>query len=198
MRELADSHRETALAVALDVEEQREKDYRKIFDVNFFGAVALLRLTLPSMRACGKGMIVNVSSVHGVSSLPANGYYSASKFALEDITEALWQEIEPLGLKALLIEPGSFRTGMATRTHFSGDLMPDYDATSGKFHRANAKYFGRHVRPETGCGGDLHCTQVRSDRAPDHPGIRRVRKYRSEDRGSTIGLCGLEGDRAQY
>jgi len=118
------------------IEEQREADYRRIFDVNFFGAVALLQLVLPGMRKRGSGLIANMSSMDGLASLAGNGYYSASKFALEGVTEALWQELEPLGLKAVLIEPGSFRTGIDTRTHFSGELIPDYDATSGSFYRA--------------------------------------------------------------
>jgi NAD(P)-dependent dehydrogenase (short-subunit alcohol dehydrogenase family) len=70
------------------IEEQDEADYRKIFEVNFFGAVALLRLALPAMRARDRGMIVNMSSMDGIASLPANGFYSASKFALEGMTEA--------------------------------------------------------------------------------------------------------------
>jgi len=118
------------------IEEQREEDYRKIFEVNFFGAVALLRLALPGMRARKSGMIVNMSSMDGIASLPGNAYYSASKFALEGLTESLWQEIEPTGLKAVLIEPGSFLTGIDARTHFSGELIPDYDASSGNFYRA--------------------------------------------------------------
>ena len=83
------------------LEEQEEKDYRAQFEVNFFGAVALTRLVLPGMRARGTGTIVNVSSMDGLASLAVNGYYSASKFALEGFTEALWQEIEPLGLRAM-------------------------------------------------------------------------------------------------
>ncbi|MBB5774003.1 SDR family NAD(P)-dependent oxidoreductase [Nonomuraea jabiensis] len=63
------------------LEEQDENDYRRLFEVNFFGAVALTRLVLPGMRARGHGTIVNVSSMDGLASLPANGYYSASKFA---------------------------------------------------------------------------------------------------------------------
>ncbi len=72
------------------------------------------------MRARRRGTIVNISSMDGLASLPGNGFHSASKFALEGFTEALWQEVEPLGLHALLIEPGSFRTGIETRTRASG------------------------------------------------------------------------------
>lgn len=69
----------------------------------------------------------------GIASLPTNGVYSASKIALEGLTAALWLEIEPIGLRAFLVEPGSFRTGIEQRTHFSRTVIPDYDATSGAF-----------------------------------------------------------------
>ena len=115
------------------IEEQDERDYRAQFEVNFFGAVALLRLVLPGMRRRKQGTIVNVSSMDGIASLPVNGYYSSTKFALEGLTESLWQEIEPLGLRALLVEPGSFRTGIEIRTKFSGKTIEDYSATSGAF-----------------------------------------------------------------
>lgn len=117
------------------IEEQREEDYRALFEVNFFGAVEMIRLVLPGMRQRRAGTIVNISSMDGIASLPANGYYSSSKFALEGLTEALWQEIEPLGLRALLVEPGSFRTGIEQRTRFSGEPIEAYSATSGAFRK---------------------------------------------------------------
>jgi NAD(P)-dependent dehydrogenase (short-subunit alcohol dehydrogenase family) len=118
------------------LEEQEEKDYRAQFEVNFFGAVALTRLALPGMRKRGTGTIVNVTSMDGQSSLPGNGYYSASKFALEGFTEALWQEIEPLGLRAMVIEPGSFRTGIQHRTKTSGVPIDEYTGTAGGMFRS--------------------------------------------------------------
>jgi NAD(P)-dependent dehydrogenase (short-subunit alcohol dehydrogenase family) len=117
------------------IEEQREEDYRAQFEVNFFGAVALLRLVLPGMRRRQFGTIVNISSMDGIASLPVNGYYASTKFALEGMTEALWQEIEPIGLRAFLVEPGSFRTGIEQRTRFSGEPIDAYDATSGAFRK---------------------------------------------------------------
>jgi NAD(P)-dependent dehydrogenase (short-subunit alcohol dehydrogenase family) len=117
------------------IEEQREVDYRALFEVNFFAAVGMIRDVLPGMRKRKTGTIVNISSMDGVSSLPANGYYSASKFALEGLTEALWQEIEPLGLRAFSVQPGSFRTGIERRTNFSGIPIEDYAATSGAFRK---------------------------------------------------------------
>ena len=115
------------------IEEQEEKDYRTQFEVNFFAAAALLREVLPGMRARGRGTIINISSMDGIASLPVNGWYASSKFALEGLTEALWQELEPIGLRAFLVEPGSFRTGLETRTKFSGTTIDDYAATSGAF-----------------------------------------------------------------
>ncbi|GAA3592722.1 SDR family NAD(P)-dependent oxidoreductase [Streptomyces osmaniensis] len=115
------------------IEEMVEDAFRGQFEVNFFGAVALTRAVLPGMRARRSGIIVNVSSMDGLASLPANGYYSASKFALEGFTEALWQEIEPIGLHAMIIQPGSFRTGIENRTKVSGEGIEDYAATAGAF-----------------------------------------------------------------
>src|SRR5580692_7346387 len=149
MTALAARYPDRALALALDVtnagidyigaiEEQEERDYRAIFEVNFFGAVSMLRLVLPGMRARKQGTIVNVSSMDGIASLPVNGFYSSSKFALEGLTESLWQEIEPIGLRAFLVEPGSFRTGLADRTKFSGAPIEAYAATSGAFRKVIA------------------------------------------------------------
>jgi NAD(P)-dependent dehydrogenase (short-subunit alcohol dehydrogenase family) len=117
------------------IEEQREEDYRAQFEVNFFGAVAMVRLVLPGMRRRQSGTIVNISSMDGIASLAVNGYYASSKFALEGMTEALWQELEPIGLRAFLVEPGSFRTGIEQRTRFSGEPIEAYDATSGAFRK---------------------------------------------------------------
>ncbi|WP_309616030.1 SDR family NAD(P)-dependent oxidoreductase [Salinibacterium sp.] len=154
------------------IEEQNEEDYRKVFEINFFSAVALLRLALPAMRARRSGMIVNMSSMDGIASLPGNAYYSASKFALEGLTESLWQEIGPSGLKALLIEPGSFLTGIDERTHFSGTMLPDYDSTSGNFFRAM-----QNVRELSGVmfpGDPKRAAMVLFDQLTTNPSVHRI------------------------
>ncbi|AOX65169.1 short-chain dehydrogenase/reductase [Curtobacterium sp. BH-2-1-1] len=115
------------------LEEQTEADIRAQFEVNVFGSLALTRLVLPGMRARRRGTIVNISSMDGIASLGGNGIYSATKFAVEGLTEALWQELEPIGLRALLVEPGSFRTGIERNTKASGEAIADYRATSGFF-----------------------------------------------------------------
>jgi len=146
------------------LEEQDERDIRAQFEVNVFAPIELIRLVLPGMRARRSGIIVNISSMDGISSLPANGYYSATKFALEGLTESLWQEIEPIGLRAFLVEPGSFRTGIEQRTHVSGQTISDYDATSGAFIRAVSA-----VRPEQFPGDPDRAAEaiVHNVRAPE-------------------------------
>ncbi|MFI2101770.1 SDR family NAD(P)-dependent oxidoreductase [Isoptericola sp. NPDC019693] len=117
------------------IEEQTEADSRAQLEVNFFAPLELTRLVLPGMRARRTGTIVNVSSMDGVASLPGNALYSASKFALEGLTEALWQELAPTGVRAFVVQPGSFRTGIEHRTHVSGERIADYDTTTGQFLR---------------------------------------------------------------
>ncbi|MEM7644039.1 MAG: oxidoreductase [Pseudomonadota bacterium] len=95
------------------VEETDEASLRAMMETNFFGAVAVTQAALPLMRAQRSGTIVMVSSLGGQMSFAGFGPYSASKFALEGLTEALAQEIAPFGLKALIVEPGAFRTDFA-------------------------------------------------------------------------------------
>lgn len=98
------------------VEEGEDTEVRKLFDVNYFGAVDMIKAVLPAMRARGSGHIVNVSSMTGLVANPPNAYYSSTKFALEAVTEALATEVRPLGIKVTAIEPGAFRTDWATRS----------------------------------------------------------------------------------
>ena len=98
------------------VEEGEDAEVRKLFEVNYFGAVNMIKAVLPAMRARGSGHIINMSSMTGLVANPPNAYYSSTKFALEAITEALATEVRPLGIKVTAIEPGAFRTDWATRS----------------------------------------------------------------------------------
>lgn len=98
------------------VEEGEDAEVRKLFDVNYFGAVDMIKAVLPAMRARGSGHIINISSMTGLVANPPNAYYSSTKFALEAVTEALAAEVRPLGIKVTAIEPGAFRTDWATRS----------------------------------------------------------------------------------
>jgi len=95
------------------VEETPENELRAQMETNFFGAVSVTRALLPLFRERQSGAIVNISSLGGQLSVPGFGAYSASKFALEGISEALAAELAPLGIKVLIVEPGQFKTELA-------------------------------------------------------------------------------------
>lgn len=92
------------------VEEGEDKDVAELYETNVFGPVALIKEVLPQMRKRGSGTIVNVSSIAAARSALGSGYYASSKAALELITDALIKEVGPLGIRAMIVEPGSFRT----------------------------------------------------------------------------------------
>jgi len=109
------------------VEEGEDAEVRKLFDVNYFGAVDMIKAVLPAMRTRGSGHIINISSMTGLVANPPNAYYSSTKFALEAVTEALATEVRPLGIKVTAIEPGAFRTDWATRSMKESDApITDY------------------------------------------------------------------------
>jgi NAD(P)-dependent dehydrogenase (short-subunit alcohol dehydrogenase family) len=114
------------------VEEGDEAAVRAMFETNFFGLVALTQALLPSMRARRSGFIVNISSVGGLVAHPGSGYYAASKFAVEGLSEALSKEVGPLGIRVLLVEPGPFRTRFVENSQGAPSMrIPDYAATVG-------------------------------------------------------------------
>ena len=84
------------------------------FDVNCFGVLRACRTVLPIMREQGDGIIINISSIAGLLAVPYQGIYSASKFALEGLTEALRMEVKAFGIRVVLVEPGDHRTGFTT------------------------------------------------------------------------------------
>lgn len=98
------------------IEEGEDAAIRGLFEINVFGLAAMVRAALPGMRARGRGAIVNISSAGGVVGFPGLGYYSASKFAVEGLSEALCQEVEPLGIRVMTVQLGTFKTGIIARS----------------------------------------------------------------------------------
>jgi NAD(P)-dependent dehydrogenase (short-subunit alcohol dehydrogenase family) len=114
------------------IEEGEEADIRKMFEVNVFALCGMIRAVLPGMRKRRSGCIVNFSSIGGIRGFPALGYYNATKFAVEGLSEALWQEVEPLGIRVMVVEPSGFRTDWAGRSaNESSRQIDDYAATAG-------------------------------------------------------------------
>ncbi|KQC34914.1 oxidoreductase [Frankia sp. ACN1ag] len=116
------------------VEETTDAELRSLFDVHVFGPAALVRAVLPHMRAAGSGAIVQMSSMGGQMSFAGFSAYSATKFALEGLSEALAAEVAPLGITVLVVEPGSFRTGLFGGTSASTEI-PVYADTVGPTRR---------------------------------------------------------------
>ena len=114
------------------IEEGEEAEVRKMFEVNVFGLSRMIQAVLPGMRKRHSGCIVNFSSIGGIKAFAALGQYNATKFAVEGLSEALWQEVEPLGIRVMLVEPSGFRTDWAGRSaKESARQIDDYIATAG-------------------------------------------------------------------
>ncbi len=109
------------------VEEADPQGVMDMFNANFFGAVAMIKKVLPAMRERHDGAIVNVSSIGAVRTGAASGYYAATKAAIELMTEGLRAEVAPLGIKAMIVEPGAFRT------HFYDTSLKGSDNTVGDY-----------------------------------------------------------------
>lgn len=125
------------------MEETTDEELRSLFDVHVFGPAALVRAVLPGMRARRSGAIVQMSSMGGQMSFAGFSAYSGTKFALEGMTEALADEVGPLGIRTLIVEPGAFRTSLMGNTTASGGQLPDYEATVGVTRSMVARSDGR-------------------------------------------------------
>src|SRR5882757_518106 len=128
------------------VEEASDSEIRAQFEVNVFGTLAVIQAVLPLMRRQRSGRIVCVSSVSGLVGWPSLGIYSGSKFALEGICETLAQEVAPLGIRVMLVEPGGLRTDFAGRSSaHAAKTIVDYDATVGACKRILAEHAGHEA-----------------------------------------------------
>jgi NAD(P)-dependent dehydrogenase (short-subunit alcohol dehydrogenase family) len=113
------------------VEETSEDDLRATMEPMFFGAVAMTRAFLPQMRERRTGTIVQITSVGGLITSPGFGAYCAAKHALEALSESLASELEPFGVKVLIVEPGAFRTQLFGPAFRSMPEHPAYATTVG-------------------------------------------------------------------
>jgi NAD(P)-dependent dehydrogenase (short-subunit alcohol dehydrogenase family) len=111
-------------------EETTDAELRDLFEVHVFGPATLTRAVLPHMRSRRSGAIVQMSSMGGQMSFAGFAAYSATKFALEGMSEALADEVRPLGIKVLIVEPGAFRTALFGNISASAPIA-DYAATVG-------------------------------------------------------------------
>ncbi len=150
------------------LEESEESEVRAMMEANFFGLARMIHVVLPGMRRRRRGSIVNISSIGGLVGFPGVGYYNATKFAVEGLSESLAKEVAPLGIKMLVVEPGPFRTDWAGRSlKKSGQQIPDYAETAGAFREritgGSGKQAGDPVR-----AGEAMIKALESDNPPLH------------------------------
>jgi short-subunit dehydrogenase len=111
-----------------------ESERQSQFDTNFFGPMALTQLVLPHMRAQRYGRIINVSSVGGMTAMPTMSIYSASKFALEGASEALWYEVRPFGVHVSLVRPGFINSDGFRKVRFAKQARKALTDRSDPYH----------------------------------------------------------------
>jgi NAD(P)-dependent dehydrogenase (short-subunit alcohol dehydrogenase family) len=113
------------------IEESEEAEYRRMFEINFFGLAAVTNTVLPIMRAQRSGHIVNISSIGGMVAFPGVGFYNATKFAVTGYSESLAKELAPLGIQVTVVAPSGFRTDWAGRSaKNTKTAIDDYAATA--------------------------------------------------------------------
>lgn len=161
------------------VEEVSSDEYRLMFETNVFGLIEATKVALPALRR-SRGTLVNLSSGSGIATRAGFGLYSASKFAVEAISEALAQELKPFGVKVLIVEPGAFRTDFLGRSMTLAQKRLDlYEQTAASMRNLSATMTGRQPGdPEKGAQVILaavyaHDAPLRLPLGPDaHRNIR--------------------------
>lgn len=152
------------------VEEGEDAEIRAMFETNVFGLAAMCRAVLPILRAQNSGTIVNISSMGGVCGFPGIGYYNATKFAVEGLSEAMAKELAPLGVKVLIVEPGPFRTDWAGRSlKTPKNAIDAYADTAVARRKATQAYSGTQAGdPVRGVRAIIETVEA------EHPPLRLV------------------------
>jgi NAD(P)-dependent dehydrogenase (short-subunit alcohol dehydrogenase family) len=155
------------------VEEVAMDDVRREFETNVFGLGRLTQLVLPAMRAAGRGRIVNMSSMGGRLVYPTGGWYHASKYAVEALSDALRVEVAPFGITVVLVEPGLIRTEFESVA--SGGLAPE--AATGPYaalRRTSDEVMKRGYASRAGADADAVADVVRQAVEAERPRTRYV------------------------
>ena len=176
------------------IEEGDDREIRDMFEANVFGLFAMTRAVLPVMRGQRSGNIVNISSIGGLVGFPASGYYSATKHAVEGFTDSLRVEVGPLGIAAMCVEPGPFRTDWAGRSlRQTRNAIDDYADTAGKRMAMTSGYSGEQPGDPVRAGEAIIATVSRAD-VPRHLVLGRF-GYETAVARLKERLAIIEGDR---
>ena len=132
------------------IEHLSDEDEEQQFAINYLGPLHLIRLVLPYMRQRRQGHVINLSSVGGMMAMPTMGGYSASKFALEGASEALWYEMRPWNIHVTLIEPGFVRSNSFRNAIFTPKSKVSFENDSDPYHRYYTNLISLITRMMTG------------------------------------------------
>jgi len=122
-------------------------EVRRMFETNFFGAARMIQALVPGMRERGTGAVVNVTSTAGIAAPPLGGYYAASKFALEALSESLHLEVGHFGVRVLVIEPGSIETRFGANVLDHRNEPGPYEELGSLWQSAQTKLNGDEAAP---------------------------------------------------
>jgi NAD(P)-dependent dehydrogenase (short-subunit alcohol dehydrogenase family) len=151
------------------IEEAEESEILRLFEVNFHGTRRVIQAALPHLRRQRSGHIVNITSIAGLAPAAGSGFYAASKFAVEGMSQSLAQEVAPLGIRVTLVEPGAFRTdflsGRSIRVRRA--LIPEYAATAGAAMARLADMAGKQLGDPVRAAEAI-IEAVRAERPPLH------------------------------
>jgi short-subunit dehydrogenase len=157
------------------VEETDLDKVRTMFETNVFGLARLTQLVLPGMRAARAGRIVNIGSMGGRITFPVGGYYHATKYAVEAITDALRNEVRPFGISVSLVEPGLIRTGFEQVAMTSAAATPDGDSPYAALLAASAaSTSGGYANPALATGPERVASTILKAVESRHPRSRYV------------------------
>jgi NAD(P)-dependent dehydrogenase (short-subunit alcohol dehydrogenase family) len=133
------------------VEAGRRKEIERQFDVNVFGLIACVQAVAPHFRERKAGVLINVSSIGGIMTVPAYAVYNSTKFAVEGLSEGLWYELGTFGIKVKVVEPGAIKTDFGGRSQDVWDIsrVPAYAPFMDKVNAARAHYIQSSSSPET-------------------------------------------------
>lgn len=150
------------------IEEGEDADVRAMFETNVFGSWNMVKAVLPGMRARRRGHVVNMSSMGGIVTFPAVGFYHMTKFAVEGLSETLAQEAAPLGIGVTVVEPGGFRTDFRGRSMKQSNIrLPDYETTAGKARDGVLSAHGKQ-QGDPARGARAIITTVEAEKPPMH------------------------------
>jgi NAD(P)-dependent dehydrogenase (short-subunit alcohol dehydrogenase family) len=150
------------------LEEGEDEEVRAMFETNLFGLANMTKAVLPGMRARRSGHVVNISSMGGLIGFPGIGYYNATKFAVEGLSEALAREAAPLGIKVTIVEPGPFRTDWAGRSLKTPKVaIADYAESAGA-RRAYVQNYSGTQQGDPVRGSEAIIRAVESPEPPLH------------------------------